>query len=77
LKQHLPASKRAKELEANILRTIKRHRRTPADAPTTSVVVSDELRAALEEALVDDVRRLRGFLGPDFDGWGMLRDAVV
>jgi sulfotransferase family protein len=71
LKTHVPATKRAKELEANILRTLNRRRRSPAAAPTTSVVVSDEVRAALEAALVDDVRRLRGFLGPDFDGWGI------
>jgi hypothetical protein len=34
-------------------------------------VINGDLRRRLEAALVDDVRQLRAYLGPDFDGWGI------
>jgi hypothetical protein len=34
--------------------------------------MSPELRAELANRLTPDVRRLRAWLGPDFDGWGLL-----
>ncbi len=34
-------------------------------------MIPDEVRAELADALRDDVRRLRPFLGPGFDGWGI------
>jgi hypothetical protein len=34
--------------------------------------ISDALRSRLEDELRDDVRRLSGYLPPDFDGWGLL-----
>ena len=33
--------------------------------------IPDELRQLLETKLADDVRRLRAYLGDDFDGWGI------
>ena len=33
--------------------------------------ISPELRKELEGRVRDDVRRLKTFLGPDFDGWGI------
>jgi sulfotransferase family protein len=71
LKRYIPAAKRAKELEANVLRRVRSIRPGGAGDPARSVKpdVSPELRARLIDALVDDVRRLRGILGPGFDGW--------
>jgi hypothetical protein len=37
----------------------------------TRIVFSDQVRTGLEEELRDDVRRLRGYLDPEFDGWGI------
>jgi Sulfotransferase domain len=37
-----------------------------------SVGFSDTTRSRLQEELRDDVRRLRGHLGPEFDGWGIV-----
>jgi hypothetical protein len=37
----------------------------------TGVAFSDATRSRLEDELRDDVRRLRGYLGPQFDGWGI------
>jgi sulfotransferase family protein len=34
--------------------------------------ISDALRQRLEDALRDDVRRLRPYMPPGFDGWGLL-----
>jgi hypothetical protein len=34
-------------------------------------LITDSLRKELEEVLTEDVRRLRQFLGPEFDGWGI------
>jgi len=34
-------------------------------------VLSDDLRRELRRVLQDDVRRLRPYLGEDFDGWGI------
>jgi hypothetical protein len=33
--------------------------------------ISPDLRGDLESRVRDDVARLRGYLGPDFDGWGI------
>jgi hypothetical protein len=73
LKRHLPAAKRAKELENNMIRALRSLRRTPEAPPQLPdrLVIPDEVRAELAEALRDDVRRVRPFLGPDFDGWGI------
>jgi hypothetical protein len=36
-----------------------------------SAVISDTARHELEERLRPDVQRLRGYIGDDFDGWGI------
>lgn len=33
--------------------------------------IPNDVRRELEHRLADDVARLRGFLGPEFDGWGI------
>jgi hypothetical protein len=73
LKKHVPSTKRFKELESNVVRNLNRVRRRPASgpAPPKSFVISDETRAKLVALLQDDVRRLRNYLGSDFDGWGI------
>jgi len=73
IKKHFPAAKRAKELEANVLRRVRRlrpHEGDPRLGPRR-VEVSPELRERLVDALADDIRRLRTLMGPEFDGWGI------
>ena len=73
LKTHIPATKRFKELENNTVRTLNRLRphRNGDSTPVKSDPVTDETRARLAALLADDVRRLRSFLGAEFDGWGI------
>jgi hypothetical protein len=71
LKKHLPAARRAKELEANVLRRLRPHRRSNDRRETPRAEVSAQMRERLVELLGDDVRRLRGLIGPAFDGWGI------
>lgn len=73
LKTYFPAAKRAKELENNITRTINRVRRPAKDDPKPEgkLAIPSETRARLVSVLAEDVRSLRSFLGPDFDGWGI------
>jgi hypothetical protein len=35
------------------------------------VQLTDDVRERIVTELAEDVRRLRGFLGPGFDGWGI------
>ena len=72
LKTHFPATKRFKELESNVVRGLNRFRRT-ADGPEPAhpFSIPDVTRAELASLLADDVSRLRGFLGVEFDGWGI------
>jgi hypothetical protein len=47
-------------------------RRLPADpVDVERGRIDDDLRRRLEETLADDVRRLRAYLPPGFDGWGL------
>jgi len=74
LKKHFPATKRFKELENNVLGKVKALRRRVSQGTQggpKAPVVSDAVRRHVEDELRDDVRRLRGYLGPDFDGWGI------
>ena len=73
LKRHLPAAKRAKELENNVVRALRGLRRTPeATSPLADrLVIPDEVRDELADALREDVRKIRSFLRPGFDGWGI------
>jgi len=73
LKKHFPAAKRGKELENNLLRTLRRLHpgNDGVRRQARSVAIPTEVRERLVEVLGDDVRRLRGLMGPDFDGWGI------
>jgi len=68
LKHRFPTLKRAKEfVDAPLLR-----RRARAGGSTSDAfIVTDEVRHRIGRLLADDVRRLRGHLGPAFDGWGI------
>jgi hypothetical protein len=73
LKHRLPAARRFKELEGNALGALRRatgRTREAAFAPAP-VQLTDDVRERIVTELADDVRRLRGFLGPSFDGWGI------
>jgi hypothetical protein len=72
LKRHFPATKRAKELEANVIRTFRRFRPGKGSSEQVSrLEITAETRSRLVSLLSDDVRRLRSFLGSDFEGWGI------
>lgn len=73
LKKHFPISKRAVELEPNLLRIFNRLRgRTEhTSGRAESFTIPEAVRSRLISLLNDDVRRLRGYMGPDFDGWGI------
>ena len=73
LKKYFPASKRFKELENNLFRALHQLRRRTKDGPhrAKSFTISKEIRERLVRQLEDDVRRLRTYIGPDFDGWGI------
>lgn len=73
LDRKIRQSRPARKIAAAAPRAIKRlgatvltKRIDPAGA-----FISDELRRSLEDQLRDDVRRLREYLGEDFDGWGI------
>ncbi len=73
LKKYFPATKRFKELENNTIRALNRlwgrTKEDPGLAKPFMVPVAARERLVLE--LEDDVRRLRSYMGPDFDGWGI------
>jgi len=71
LKRHLPAAKRAKELENHVFRVIDSLRGGKAAQPRPPIVMPESVRVRLAATLEDDVRRLRAFLGPELDGWGI------
>jgi hypothetical protein len=73
LKRRFPATRRFKELENDTLGALRRITGTGdgGSARTASFVVPDRVRDRIAAELADDVRRLRGYLGPDFDGWGI------
>lgn len=73
LKRHLPASKRAKELvDAPFARWLRLagHRNEGASASGAPSIPA-EVRDSLVRLLEEDVQRLRDFVGPGFDGWGI------
>jgi hypothetical protein len=71
LKRHLPAAKRAKELENHVFRTLDTLRGRRAAPPRPPVVMPESVRTRLAAMLEDDVRQLHAFLGSDLDGWGI------
>lgn len=75
LKRKIPAAKRAKELfDRSWSSPVRRRTDSAASgglAPSEHVVMPDAVRQQLAEALRDDVARLRAYLPPGFDGWGI------
>ncbi len=69
LKRHVPAAKRAKEFVDTTLpgavATLKRPKAREREP------IDDTVRSDLEGELREDVRRLRAFMPPGFDGWGI------
>jgi hypothetical protein len=47
----------------------------PVDPALVNITIRPETEAALRERLQPDLRRLREYLGADFDCWGLLDDA--
>ena len=47
------------------------HRLTTKKLTTASMDLSDDLEAEIRAQLVPDVARLRAWMGPGFDGWGI------
>jgi Sulfotransferase domain len=75
-KRHLPQATRTKQVVDSML--TRRAERAHVDAghvdlggDGTDAIISPELRARLADLLRDDVARLRAYLSPDFDGWGL------
>jgi hypothetical protein len=73
LKRRFPATRRFKELENNTVGALRRitGRGDGGAARPPALVVPAEVRDRIGAELADDVRRLRLYLGPDFDGWGI------
>ena len=73
LKRHLPASKRAKELvDAPFAQWLRRVRPEKEGARASGAQsIPEEIRDLLVGLLEEDVRRLRGYVGSGFDGWGI------
>lgn len=73
-KRHAPQAKRAKELVDSLLS--RRAATVPAEpdgggSGRGDDVLSPQLKAKLADLLRDDVARLRAYMPPDFDGWGL------
>jgi len=73
LKKYVPASKRFKELENHAFSALRQLRGRTKDKPhqAKSFNIPETVRERLAAQLRDDVRRLRAYMGPDFDGWGI------
>lgn len=74
-KRHVPQAKRSKELVDSLLTRRAFGTRGVAGTPDAHAaedqVISPQLRAKLADQLHDDVARLRSYMPPDFDGWGL------
>ena len=73
LKHRLPASRRFKELENDVLARIRRVGGGIGPAPRSpaQIRVADTVRERIVAELAPDVRRLRAHLPAGFDGWGI------
>jgi hypothetical protein len=73
VKRRFPSTRRFKELEPDVLGALRRLIRRSEHRPAAAMpfTISEDVRARLTAELEDDVRRLRGYMGPDFDGWGI------
>lgn len=60
----------AAQLVPDVVRSPLR-RFTSENLEPETVQIPDDVRRSLEDAVRDDVAELRGFLGPDFHGWGL------
>lgn len=70
LKRRFPRSKRAKELVDSSIPMVLRatRRQTRLESPRA---VDPQTRERLASLLYEDVERLRTYMPPDFDGWGI------
>lgn len=73
LKRRLPATRRFKELESDVIGALRQltGRGDQGPLPAERFVITDDVRLRLTAELEDDVRRLRHHVGPDFGGWGI------
>jgi hypothetical protein len=73
LKRRFPSTRRFKELEPDILGMLRRltRRREQQSVAAMPFTIHEDVRARLIAELEDDVRRLRNYMDPDFDGWGI------
>lgn len=76
IRRWFPAAKRAKELVDSFSLRVSEDRGggsggPPAFGSSARAEIPPGLRGLLEDRLRDDVRRLRTYLGPAFDGWGI------
>jgi hypothetical protein len=73
LKRRFPWTRRFKEVEPNVLALLRRltGRREQGSVAATPFTIPEEVRARLIAELEGDVRRLRKYMDPDFDGWGI------
>jgi hypothetical protein len=73
LKRKFPWTRRFKELEPDLLRVIRRLAGRGEQRPAAAMPFSvpDDVRDRVLGDLEDDIRRLRRYLDPGFDGWGI------
>lgn len=71
LKKYFPVTKRFKELENNVSLRLNQFRRRSKDTlePVKPFKIPEEVRERLVNLLEDDVRRLRSYMDPKFNGW--------
>jgi hypothetical protein len=67
----IPGAKRAKEFVDSMGARRRRASGHSAERDHERFRVPEDVAHVLEERLADDVRRLRAYLPPDFDGWGL------
>jgi hypothetical protein len=73
LKRRFPSMRRFKEVEPNVLGLLRRltGRREQRSVAAMPFTIPEDVRARLIAELEGDVRRLRNYMDPDFDGWGI------